>query len=92
MERAMRIASEIYPPALAGFCAICGKPLARSTRLLTCSERCHDELVDGLVKELGEFKRVIDAETGKAHRVPTRDIIEHGLRHEDLAKYPLWEE
>jgi hypothetical protein len=46
--------------------------------------------VSKLVKIFGEFKKVVDAVTGKAYRVPTRDIIEKGLRHADLVKYPEW--
>ena len=81
----------LYSPALAGFCVICGKPKAESRRFLTCSEECHERLVERLVWKFGEFKRVVDAETGKAYRVPTRDIIERGLKHGDLARYPLWD-
>ena len=28
--------------------------------------------------------------TGKAYRVPTRDIIEKGLKQGDLKNYPEW--
>lgn len=41
-------------------------------------------------REFGIYKRVVDIETGKTHRVSTRDIIEKGLRHQDLKKYPEW--
>jgi len=40
----------------------------------------------------GAYKKVIDLETGRAHRVPTREIIEKGLRQVDLKNYPEWEE
>ncbi|GAF67782.1 unnamed protein product, partial [marine sediment metagenome] len=33
-------------------------------------------------------KKVVDIETGRTHMVPTRDIIENGLRHQDLKNYP----
>jgi hypothetical protein len=72
------------------FCAVCGKPYVNG-RLYTCSEGCHKRLVDELVKEFGEFEKVVDAE-GTAHEVPTREILEHGLKCEDLKKYPEWEE
>ena len=49
-------------------------------------------MVDRLEREFGIYKRVMDIETGKAHRVPTRDIIEKGLRHQDLKNYPEWRE
>ena len=70
-------------------CVVCGKAYVGG-RLYTCSQACHERLVGLLVEDFGEFKRVVDAETGKAYRVPTRDIIEKGLRHADLVKYPEW--
>jgi len=42
-------------------------------------------------KEFGIYKKVVDIDTGKIHRVPTRDIIEKGLRQQDLRRYPEWE-
>lgn len=72
-------------------CVICGTSYIMG-RLFTCSEKCHKELVKKLVKKFGEFKKIVDAETGKAYRVPTADIVEHGLRHQDLKKYPMWED
>jgi hypothetical protein len=72
------------------FCAVCGKPYVNG-RLYTCSEGCHHKLVDELVEEFGESKKVVDAE-GTAHQVPTREILERGLKYEDLKKYPKWEE
>jgi hypothetical protein len=44
------------------------------------------------VKKIGEFKKVVRIMTGEAFRVPTRDILENGLREQDLDKYPKWEE
>jgi len=70
-------------------CVICCKAYVGG-RLYTCSEACHKRFVGLLVEEFGEHKRVVDAETGKAYRVPMRDIIEKGLRHADLVKYPEW--
>jgi len=72
-------------------CIICQQIYDRG-RELTCSDECHEELVRRLVAEFGEFKKVIRLSTGVAYKVPTRDIIEKGLRGEELAQYPLWEE
>lgn len=47
-------------------------------------------MVDRLEREFGIYKKVVDIETGKTHRVSTRDIIEKGLRHHDLKNYPEW--
>lgn len=67
-------------------CWICGASCVE--HLLTCSDECHEELVLRLELKFGTHKRVIDAETMKAHKVPIRDIIESGLRQQDLKHYP----
>ncbi|GAI47473.1 unnamed protein product, partial [marine sediment metagenome] len=54
---------------------------------MTCSEQCHEELVRRLVAEFGEFKKVVRMSTGIAYKVPTRDIIERGIREEELDQY-----
>lgn len=59
---------------------------------MTCSDECHEELARRLIAEFGEFKKVVRQSTGLAYRVPTRDIIEPGLREEELDRYPPWEE
>lgn len=71
-------------------CLICGK-LYEPGSELTCSDNCHEELVKRLIAEFGEFKKVVRASTGVAYKVPTRDIIECGLKEQDLDQYPLWE-
>lgn len=72
-------------------CVVCGKPY-RIGRFYTCSEKCHGTLVDELVKKFGEFKKVVDVETGTSYKVPTRDVLERRLRYEDLKKHPKWKE
>ncbi|MDD4984896.1 MAG: hypothetical protein PHQ43_03765 [Dehalococcoidales bacterium] len=72
-------------------CAICGSAYDRG-REMTCSDTCHEELVKRLIAEFGEFKQMVRANTGIAYRVPTRDIIEKGIREQDLGRYPKWEE
>jgi len=71
-------------------CVICGEPYVIG-RQYTCSEKCHRKFVRALIKKSGKYKKVIDARTGVAHRVPTKDIIEKGLQYKDLPNYPLWE-
>ncbi|MDH5440036.1 MAG: hypothetical protein OEZ48_08520 [Candidatus Bathyarchaeota archaeon] len=44
------------------------------------------------MKEFGEFKKIVDVETGTAYKVPTREVLERGLRWEDLKKYPKWDD
>jgi hypothetical protein len=70
-------------------CVVCGKAYV-SGHLYTCSQACHEKFAEVLCKMFGPYKKVVDAETGKAYRVPTIHIIEGGLRHADLVKYPEW--
>ncbi|GAI63246.1 unnamed protein product [marine sediment metagenome] len=72
-------------------CFICGK-LYEGGREMTCSDVCHGELARRHIAEFGEFKKVVNQTTGIAYRVPTRDIIEKGIKWRDLDQYPLWEE
>jgi len=72
-------------------CFICQKIYSQG-REITCSEECHDKLTSHIVAEFGEFKMVVRKATGIAYRVPTRDIIEFGLKEVDLSQYPLWKE
>lgn len=71
-------------------CLICDVPYDQG-REMTCSDRCHEELVKRLIAEFDEFKKVIRQSTGVAYKVPTRDIIEKVLKEEELGQYPLWE-
>lgn len=71
-------------------CVICGK-FYTDGRESTCSQGCHDVLVDRLVDQLGEFKKVVRMSTGVAYKVPTRDILEKSINEQDLDQYPLWE-
>jgi hypothetical protein len=72
-------------------CVVCGSSYLGG-HVYTCSEICHEKFVSKLIAEFGEFKKVVDVMTRKAYRVPTRDIVEKGLRHRDLTKYPKWKE
>ena len=44
-----------------------------------------------IIKEYGEFKKVID-HNGIAYRVPTIVIIREGIKEQDLHYFPLWSE
>jgi hypothetical protein len=72
-------------------CAICGK-VYDGRREITCSDDCHNELVTRLVAEFGEFKKVVRTSTGVAYKIPTRDILECGIKEQDLDRYPLWDD
>ncbi len=71
-------------------CVICDKPTI--TGKLTCCENCHEKFVEFCERQYGISKNVTDQTTGISYKVPTRDIIEKGLRGEDLTRYPLWED
>jgi len=51
-----------------------------------------ERLIQELIARFGEFKKVVRMRTGVAYKVPTRDILEKGLREQDLDRYPLWDE
>ena len=72
-------------------CVICGMPYSGG-REFTCSDACHDELVDRLIAEYGEFKKVVRISTGEAFKVPTRDIIDKGIKEQHLDLYPRWKD
>lgn len=71
-------------------CVICDKPTI--TCKITCSDDCHEKFVEFCEAQYGTSKNVVDQTTGVSYKVPTRDIIEKGLKWEDLTNYPLWEE
>ncbi len=50
-----------------------------------------ERLIHELIVRFGEFKKVVRMHTGVAYKVPTRDILEKGIREQDLDRYPLWE-
>jgi len=77
-------------PIFLSWCVVCGK-LYKPGRTWTCSEACHKKFIDRLVEAFGEFKKVVDVRTGKAYRVPTRYILERGLKYEELPNFPEWE-
>jgi hypothetical protein len=70
------------------FCFVCGKLCLPGK--VTCSDECHEKLVQELEEKFGVYKRVKDSVTGKIYRVPTRDIVEKGLSFGDLMNYPEW--
>jgi hypothetical protein len=55
----------------------------------TCSDDCHEEYVRRLEREFGAEKIIVDAVTGLRHRVPTRVLVERGISHDKLARFPL---
>lgn len=79
-------------------CVVCGKPMCgtmgarQRVSKLTCSASCHETFVKMLIFQYGEFKKIGRLRTGEFFKVPLRDIIEHGVKEQELDKYPKWEE
>ena len=71
-------------------CAVCGVKIHENR--LTCSDDCHEKAVDFIEGQFGVYKKVVDAVSGNIYRVPVRDIIELGLKQQDLKNYPAWME
>jgi len=68
-------------------CWICGASLGGEYKV-TCSDDCHETLIQKMELTFGNYKLVTDLDTMKVHRVPLRSIIEKGLKQEDLKYYP----
>ena len=79
-------------------CVICGAEYSIEdgrfipVRLATCSPSCHEELVHRIEAACGKFKKVVRLSTGEAFKVPTRDIIEKGIKEQELDQYPKWDD
>ncbi len=73
-----------------GLCVACGKASPGPTNKLTCSQECHDALVEHLEREFGPHKKVVRQATGEEFRVPVRTIVEEGVREQDLDRLPRW--
>jgi hypothetical protein len=56
------------------------------------NQREWDCLIEKIIAQFGEYKKVVRMRTGEAFKVPVRDILEKGLREQDLDQYPKWEE
>jgi hypothetical protein len=69
-------------------CQNCGQSFERMAYENTCSEPCHLAYIEHVVAQFGPTKRIVDAVTGKTHLVPTRDILERGVKRSDLPGYP----
>lgn len=62
----------------------------QSNQKITCSDDCHEKFIVKMLEEHGTYKKVIDQDSGLAYKIPTRLIIEKGLRQQDLMNYPRW--
>ena len=77
-------------------CEICGKSFGTiNTRYLllrgvTCSPECLERLVRLSEYKYGAVKKITRLSTGESFRVPVRDIIEKGIKEQELDQYPKW--
>jgi hypothetical protein len=58
---------------------------------MTAGSERRERAIQELIARFGEFKKVVRMRTGVTYKVPTRDILEKGIREQDLDQYPLWE-
>ncbi len=72
-------------------CIVC-QELYEGGREQTCSDQCHEIFIKRLIARFGEYKKVVRMTTGVAYKVPTRDIIEKGIKEKELDQYPAWED
>jgi hypothetical protein len=72
-------------------CIVC-QQFYQAGREATCSDECHEEFIRRVITQFGEFKKVVRQSTGIAYKVPTRDIVDKGLKEEELDQYPIWED
>lgn len=70
--------------------SICCNSDVNINNKITCSDFCHNQYILKKIDEDGLFKKVVDLSSGMSHKVPTRLLIEEGLRQENLKNYPLW--
>ena len=82
-----------FENAKRGRCVVCGDVVSKPAFAvkLTCSSHCHEVFVSQMEQEFGKYKKIVRMRTGGEFRVPTRDIIEVGVREEELDKYPKWD-
>ena len=71
--------------------SVCCNSDIESHQRITCGEYCHEKFILQMLDEHGLFKKVVDQTTDIAYKVPTRTIIETGLRQEELKNFPTWD-
>jgi len=57
---------------------------------MAASDERREKIIQELIARFGEYKKVVRMRTGVAYKVPTRDILEKGIREQDLDWYPEW--
>jgi len=70
--------------------SVCCNADIESHQKITCGDYCHEKFIIKMLQEHGLFKKVVDIESGISYKIPTRLIIEEGLRQKDLKNYPTW--
>jgi hypothetical protein len=57
---------------------------------ITCSEQCHITFVEKMLTEFGDYKKITDGNSGISYKVPSRLIIEKGIKQDQLKDFPVW--
>lgn len=59
-------------------------------RRATCSADCHEAYVIVCELAFGKHKKIVDMATGTPYKVPTRRIVEVGIKQEGLPNFRVW--
>lgn len=79
-----------YSKDISDYKSVCCNSDVEIHSKMTCSKNCQEKFILKMIEKFGLFKKVVDIESDIAYKVPTRLIIEEGLRQEDLKNYPIW--
>ena len=90
-DKVCQVINHIISSSIMDVKSVCCRSDIQSHQKITCSNYCHDKFLEQMIQRHGIFKKVIDAQTGLAYKIPTIIIIEDGLAQENLKKYPLWD-
>ena len=67
-------------------CVVCRLPIKDGH--MTCGQEHHETFITLLERQFGTHKKVQRLTTGETFLVPIRDIVEKGVREQDLDQYP----
>ncbi len=85
-----KVIHSVVSPQIMDVKSVCCNADIESHQKITCGDYCHEKFIIKMIQEHGCSKKVVDIESGIAYKIPTRLIIEEGLRQKDLQNYPTW--
>lgn len=73
-----------------GICPACNTDLPEPKPLfLTCSPECLTKWINAIITDVGAISPITDVASGITYKVPTRLILECGIRPNELNRYCL---